>query len=136
LIFSVSQQSNDLKDALDAEMEKTRLMEESMKKLDDEMSKSDELLSQMIPKQVVEKVKSGLNPIDTCEVISIWPHLKSDHVVEENVGQIPLTTTLKIDFATFKTLNNCLTIQAQGTSENRTQISENFRKPDIFVFGY
>lgn len=33
-------------------MEKTRLMEESMKKLDDEMRKSDELLGQMIPKQV------------------------------------------------------------------------------------
>ncbi len=32
------------------------------------MKRSDELLSQMIPKQVVEKVKSGLNPIDTCEV--------------------------------------------------------------------
>ncbi len=32
---SVSQQSNELKDALDAEMEKTRLMEESMKKLDE-----------------------------------------------------------------------------------------------------
>jgi len=63
-----SQQSNDLKDALDAEMEKTRLMEESMKKLDDEMKRSDELLAQMIPKQVVDKVKSGLNPIETCEV--------------------------------------------------------------------
>ena len=49
-------------------MEKTRLMEDSMKKLDEEMNRSDELLSQMIPKQVVEKVKSGLNPIDTCEV--------------------------------------------------------------------
>jgi len=49
-------------------MEKTRLMEESMKKLDEEMKRSDELLSQMIPKQVVDKVKSGLNPIETCEV--------------------------------------------------------------------
>ena len=49
-------------------MEKTRLMEESMKKLDKEMKRSDELLSQMIPKQVVDKVKSGLNPIKTCEV--------------------------------------------------------------------
>ena len=57
-----------MKDALDAEMEKTRLMEESMKKLDEEMKRSDELLAQMIPKQVVDKVKSGLNPIDTCEV--------------------------------------------------------------------
>ena len=50
--ISVSQHSNELKDALEAEMEKTRLMEESMKKLDDEMRKSDELLGQMIPKQV------------------------------------------------------------------------------------
>jgi len=66
--FQGSQQSNDLKDALDAEMEKTRLMEESMKKLDDEMKRSDELLAQMIPKQVVDKVKSGLNPVETCEV--------------------------------------------------------------------
>ena len=63
-----SQQSNELKDALEAEMEKTKLMEESMKQLDEEMRRSDELLSQMIPKQVAEKVKSGANPIDTCEV--------------------------------------------------------------------
>ncbi len=32
-----SQQSNELKDALEAEMSKTKEMEESMKKLDDEM---------------------------------------------------------------------------------------------------
>ncbi len=49
-------------------MEKTKLMEESMKKLDEEMKRSDELLAQMIPKQVAEKVKSGANPIETCEV--------------------------------------------------------------------
>jgi guanylate cyclase len=49
-------------------MEKTKLMEESMKQLDEEMKRSDELLAQMIPKQVAEKVKSGANPIDTCEV--------------------------------------------------------------------
>ena len=52
-------------------MEKTRLMEESMKQLDEEMRRSDELLAQMIPKQVAEKVKSGANPVDTCEV-RIW----------------------------------------------------------------
>jgi hypothetical protein len=33
-------------------MEKTKLMEESMKQLDVEMRRSDELLAQMIPKQV------------------------------------------------------------------------------------
>jgi guanylate cyclase len=53
---------------LDAEMEKTKEMEESMKRLDDEMKRSDELLSQMIPKSVAEKVKAGLNPVETCEV--------------------------------------------------------------------
>merc|ERR1739844_571780 len=39
LLFIGSQQSTDLKDALDAEMEKTALMEEAMKKLDIEMKK-------------------------------------------------------------------------------------------------
>lgn len=43
-------------------------MEESMKQLDVEMKRSDELLAQMIPKQVADKVKSGANPVDTCEV--------------------------------------------------------------------
>ncbi len=49
-------------------MEKTKLMEESMKKLDSEMKRSDELLAQMIPKAVADKVKSGASPVDTCEV--------------------------------------------------------------------
>ena len=39
-----------------------------MKQVDKEMKRSDELLSQMIPKAVAEKVKKGLNPVDTCEV--------------------------------------------------------------------
>ena len=45
-----------MKDALDSEMEKTKLMEESMAKLDEEMKRSDLLLSQMMPKSVSEKV--------------------------------------------------------------------------------
>ncbi len=49
-------------------MTKTKEMEESMKRLDEEMKRSDELLSQMIPKSVAEKVKSGANPVETCEV--------------------------------------------------------------------
>ena len=57
-----------MKEALDAELEKTKLMEESMKRLDVEMKRSDDLLAQMIPKQVMEKVKAGVNPVDTCEV--------------------------------------------------------------------
>ena len=67
LLLASSSQSNELKDALDAEMEKSKLMEESMKRLDMEVKRSDELLAQMIPKQVAEKVKAGANPVDTCE---------------------------------------------------------------------
>ena len=51
-----SQQSNDLKGALESEMEKTKQMEESMAKLDEEMKRSDQLLAQMMPKSVSEKV--------------------------------------------------------------------------------
>ena len=61
-LFPVSQQSNELKDALEAEMEKTKLMEDSMKKLDDEMKRGDELLAQMIPKQVPIAFKCKLLP--------------------------------------------------------------------------
>ncbi len=54
--LSGSQQSNDLKDALENENEKTKLMEESMLKLDEEMKRSDTLLAQMMPKSVSDKV--------------------------------------------------------------------------------
>jgi guanylate cyclase len=44
------------------------MMESAMKKLDQEMKRSDDLLAQMIPKAVADKVKSGASPVDTCEV--------------------------------------------------------------------
>ena len=66
--YEGSQQSTELKDALESEMEKTKIMEQSMKKLDQEMKKGDELLAQMIPAAVADKMKSGASPVDTCEV--------------------------------------------------------------------
>ena len=68
LLLAGANQSNDLKEALDKEMEKTKQMEEAMQKLDVEMKKGDELLAQMIPPQVAEKIKSGASPVETCEV--------------------------------------------------------------------
>ena len=68
-----------MKDALEAETEKTAQMQEAMKKVDIEMKRSDELLSQMIPKAVAEKVKKGLNPVDTCEVL-----ISTIHALLEN----------------------------------------------------
>jgi guanylate cyclase len=69
-----SQKTNELKDALEAENEKSKQMQEAMKKVDIEMKRSDELLSQMIPKAVADKVKKGLNPVDTCEVFILFVH--------------------------------------------------------------
>ena len=43
-------------------------MEVTMKQVDEEMKRSDELLSQMIPKSVASKLSKGLSPVDTCEV--------------------------------------------------------------------
>ena len=47
-----TQQSVELTLALDQEQQKSKKLEESMRKLDDEMKRTDELLYQMIPKQV------------------------------------------------------------------------------------
>jgi len=71
LLLASSQQSNELKDALDSEMEKTKLMEESMSKLDVEMKRSDELLSQMMPKSVAQKIKDGASAVETCEIFEM-----------------------------------------------------------------
>lgn len=63
-----TQQSVELKLALDQEQQKSKKLEESMRKLDEEMRRTDELLYQMIPKQVADRLRKGENPIDTCEV--------------------------------------------------------------------
>lgn len=63
-----TQQSVELKLALDQEQQKSKKLEESMRKLDEEMKRTDELLYQMIPKQVADRLRTGENPIDTCEV--------------------------------------------------------------------
>ena len=71
LLLATSQQSNEMKDALESEVEKTKLMEESMAMLDQEMRRSDELLAQMMPKSVAQKIKDGASAVDTCEVFEM-----------------------------------------------------------------
>lgn len=70
LMLAGTQQSVELKLALDQEQQKSKKLEESMRKLDEEMKRTDELLYQMIPKQVADRLRRGENPIDTCEVKS------------------------------------------------------------------
>lgn len=67
-----TQQSVELKLALDQEQQKSKKLEESMRKLDEEMRRTDELLYQMIPKQVADRLRTGENPIDTCEVSRLF----------------------------------------------------------------
>jgi guanylate cyclase len=68
ILLAGTQQSVELKLALDQEQQKSKKLEESMRKLDEEMRRTDELLYQMIPKQVADRLRRGENPIDTCEV--------------------------------------------------------------------
>lgn len=60
-----TQQSVELKLALDQEQQKSRKLVESMKKLDEEMRRTDELLYQMIPKQVIQGI------LEICVVLGI-----------------------------------------------------------------
>jgi len=68
LMMAGTQQSVELKLALDQEQQKSKKLVESMKKLDDEMQRTDELLYQMIPKAVADRLRTGENPVDTCQV--------------------------------------------------------------------
>nr|CAI5827182.1 unnamed protein product [Callosobruchus analis] len=80
LMLAGTQQSVELKLALDQEQQKSKKLEESMRKLDEEMRRTDELLYQMIPKQVADRLRKGENPIDTCEMFDTVSILFSDVV--------------------------------------------------------
>lgn len=80
LMLAGTQQSVELKLALDQEQQKSKKLEESMRKLDEEMRRTDELLYQMIPKQVADRLRRGENPIDTCEMFDSVSILFSDVV--------------------------------------------------------
>ncbi|CAG0881314.1 unnamed protein product [Darwinula stevensoni] len=80
LMLAGTQQSVELKLALDQEQQKSKKLEESMRKLDEEMKRTDELLYQMIPKMVADRLRKGENPVDTCQVFESVTILFSDVV--------------------------------------------------------
>lgn len=71
LVLAGTQQSAELKLALDQELQKSAQLEESMKKLDQEMKRTDSLLYQMIPRQVADKLRRGEPATSTCEVMEL-----------------------------------------------------------------
>lgn len=80
LVLAGTQQSAELKLALDQEQKKSKILQESMLKLDTEMKRTDSLLYQMIPKQVADRLRSGEPAISTCEVFENVTILFSDVV--------------------------------------------------------
>ncbi|CAF3126355.1 unnamed protein product [Rotaria sp. Silwood2] len=71
LVLAGTQQSAELKLALDQEKQKSKALEDSMKKLDVEMKKTDLLLYQMIPKKIADRLRSGEKAANLCEALHI-----------------------------------------------------------------
>ncbi|CAF4524194.1 unnamed protein product, partial [Rotaria sp. Silwood2] len=80
LVLAGTQQSAELKLALDQEKQKSKALEESMKKLDIEMKKTDILLYQMIPKKIADRLRNGEKTANLCETFESCTILFSDVV--------------------------------------------------------
>ena len=77
-LFANISHSKELEDRINAEMEKIKQIEKSMKRLDVEKKVNDDLLSQMIPKKVMEKINSGkwsfYDTMITSDALKFKPH--------------------------------------------------------------
>ncbi|PNF14028.1 Soluble guanylate cyclase 88E [Cryptotermes secundus] len=108
LMLAGTQQSVELKLALDQEQQKSKKLEESMRKLDEEMRRTDELLYQMIPKQVADRLRTGENPIDTCEMFDSVSILFSDVVtfteICSRITPMEVVSMLNAMYSIFDTL--------------------------------
>ncbi|CAH8514288.1 unnamed protein product [Schistosoma turkestanicum] len=62
------------------ENEKSKRLEESLRRLDEEMRRTDDLLYQMIPRSVAERLRAGEAAVDTCETFDNVTLLLSDVV--------------------------------------------------------
>jgi guanylate cyclase, other len=68
LVLVGTQQSAQLKLSLDQEKQKSKALEDSMKNLDVEMKKTDQLLYQMIPRKIADRLRLGESLMNMCEV--------------------------------------------------------------------
>ncbi|XP_055636828.1 soluble guanylate cyclase 88E isoform X1 [Toxorhynchites rutilus septentrionalis] len=121
LMLAGTQQSVELKLALDQEQQKSKKLEESMRKLDEEMRRTDELLYQMIPKQVADRLRRGENPIDTCEMFNSVSVLFSDVVtfteICSRITPMEVVSMLNAMYSIFDTLterNNVYKVETIG----------------------
>ena len=68
LVLVGNQRSFELKMALEQERDKSKSLEDNMKKLDDEIKITDKLLYQMMPKKIADRLRVGDPVMNTCEV--------------------------------------------------------------------
>ena len=63
-----SGQSSDLKSALSVEKQRSKLLEDNVKLLDEEVKRSDNLLYRLLPRAVADRLRNGEPTINMCEV--------------------------------------------------------------------
>ena len=80
IMLATSQEQIEMRMSLSNAEAKANQMNAQLKKIDDVVKKTDELLYQMIPRNVAEKLRKGMTPIETVEVFESVTMLFSDIV--------------------------------------------------------
>ncbi|CAK9297551.1 unnamed protein product [Gordionus sp. m RMFG-2023] len=105
LLLAGTQQSTELKAAVDQEQLKSKKIALNMKRLDEEVKRTDQLLYQMIPKAVADRLRKGEPSVNTCEIFNAVSILFTDianfNVICANISPMDVVTMLNTMYMTF-----------------------------------